>query len=168
MDLRMDDGTSRFWTAIFGFVSALSVIIGIVYSVNQYRDSKQKDQTNLELQLTIAKFEAQKPFYQRQLELCDQASSAAAILATPKVQAASDLQKAKGDFWKLYWGPLGIVEDAGGVESAMKTFGDCLNGRCAQDIEHLSLDLAHVCRALVAQSWNIVLLNSDASGRNTK
>ena len=151
----MDDGTSRFWAAVFGFVSAMSIIVGIVYSANQYSDSRQKDQTNIELQLANAKFEAQKPFYQRQLELCEQASSAAAILATPKVQIASDLQKAKGDFWRLYWGPLGIVEDAEGVESAMKTFGDCLNGQCTKQIEFLSLDLAHVCQALVAKSWDI-------------
>src|SRR5260370_41233366 len=120
MHLTMDEGASRFWTALFGAITALALIIGGMYSIRQYRDGKEidqhkrrRDRANTALQVNNAKFETQKPFYSRQLELCELASSAAAILATPKARDRADLKKAEGEFWRLYWGPLGIVEKSG-------------------------------------------------------
>jgi hypothetical protein len=67
--------------------------------------------------------EAQKPFWEKQLQTCFEASTAAATIATSRDKEA--VSKAVDDFWRLYWGPLAIVE-AREVAGAMVAFGTCL------------------------------------------
>ena len=111
-----------------------------------------------------AQFESQKPFLVKQMELCFQASEAASTLAS-----STDLenwQRAKETFWMLYWGPLSVVEtplsgEQGLVEQQMVVFGKALKPR--QDnptlplmhLEQESLNLAHKCRDLIFDSWEI-------------
>jgi len=60
------------------------------------------------------------PFLQKQLELSFMASETASRLATET--DPNKWEEARLAFWRLYWGPLSIVED-GMVEAAMVEFG---------------------------------------------
>lgn len=119
--------------------------------------------------LGIFKFSAERrqanrqPFLQKQLELCFQAAEAAGGLAseTDPVQ----WEKYRLTFWRLYWGPLSIVED-GAVEEAMVTLGKLVPAEPVasptlpmKSLEDPSYELAHACRDLVLKSWNVDLPN---------
>lgn len=121
-----------------------------------HEDSVRRDET--------AQFEARKPFLVKQMELCFQASEAASILASST--SLEKWQRAKETFWMLYWGPLSIVEgpfsgEVGPVEQKMVDFGNALEP--LQDsptlplpsLEQKSLGLAHTCRDLIFDSWEI-------------
>ncbi len=159
--LTMDAATSRFWSAIFAAVTTVALVVGGIYSVVQYfdsrkkdRDSRDKDRLTYEFQAKVAEFEARKPFYSKQLDLCAEASSAAATLATS--EDPKKKQVAQNEFWRLYWGPLGITE-GGEVSGAMVSFGDCLNGRCGKPLKFLSLEIAHRCRQEISTNWDLKL-----------
>lgn len=111
-----------------------------------------------------AQFEARKPFLIKQMELCFQASEAASTLASGT--NLENWRDAKETFWMLYWGPLSVVEnplgkEQGPVEMQMVVFGDAL--KLLQDsptlpiasLEQQSFDLAHRCRELIFDSWEI-------------
>ena len=166
----LSEDRARFWSTIFAGVTAVGLVAGGLYTVFQYLNSREADQRNFKLQLDLAqiqasnaKMEAKKPFFSKQLELCEKASSAAAVLATKATRNPGEVTKAAGDFWQLYWGPLGIVEGTS-VEGAMVRFGNCLNGKCGErSMPALSLELAHACRDLVSESWNLNLPPLDES-----
>src|SRR5215467_2485743 len=81
--------------------------------------------------------EQKKPFRETQLNLCREASDAAATLASFAPRAASNLtptdkledpwQLARGHFEQLYWGSLAIVEN-NDVEARMVGFRNDLVG----------------------------------------
>src|SRR3954451_14136103 len=48
-------------------------------------------------------------FLKSQLDLCFKATESAASLATETDPA--EWEKARKEFWQLYWGPLSVVED---------------------------------------------------------
>ena len=81
-----------------------------------------------------------QPFVEHQTKLCLVASENAARLAStrnPEMRA-----KAREEFWRLYWGPLAMVEDVettaqSRVEGAMVEFG-----------RELSTDVAHSAYAV--------------------
>src|SRR5437879_1555606 len=107
----LTEDEARFWSVLFGGITALGLVFGGIYSLVQFLDTRSVAESNLNLQLANAEFEAKKPFFQRQLELCELATSDAAVLATQEGRPKADVQKAHEDFGRLYWGPLGIVED---------------------------------------------------------
>jgi hypothetical protein len=154
----LTEDEARFWSTLFGGITALGLVFGGIYSLVQFLDTRAAGESNLRMQLANTEFEAKKPFFQRQLELCELASSDAAVLSTQDGRPKADIQKAREDFDRLYWGPLGIVEDPN-VESMMIQMRSCLDGTCASDAarQQYSLRLAHACRDLVSQSWKIQL-----------
>jgi hypothetical protein len=102
-----------------------------------------------------------QPFLQKQLELSFQASETAARLATET--NAVEWEKARLAFWKLYWGPLSIVEDPK-VEAAMVKLGEVVPSQPQsapklpmKSLEVPSYNLAHAVRGLVLESWNVSL-----------
>jgi hypothetical protein len=141
-------------------VSALIGAATIGVGIWQYReDSKMRADT--------ARLEARKPFLEKQMALCFDASDAAATLAT-----TSDTTRWRASnerFWTLYWGPLSVVErplaagEIGPVEAAMVDFGNKLKplqGSPTLPLSALqtsSLNLAHACRGLIFDSWEIEL-----------
>jgi hypothetical protein len=150
----MNEAGARFWTVLFGGITAIGLVFGGIYTVIQYFDSRAKEAQTYALQAATAKLEAKKPYYSTHLDLCSEASIAAATIATTK-----DPQKKKAateDFWRLYWGPLGMVEETE-VATAMIDFGKCLRGTCQQDLEQLSLALAHGCRTEISRHFDLTL-----------
>jgi hypothetical protein len=100
------------------------------------------------------------PFLTEQLRLAFEASDTAARLAVetdpPK------WEEARQRFWRLYWGPLGIVEDRA-VEAAMVTLGRIVPRAPGtpelpmRALERPSLTLAHAARQLILNSWDVDL-----------
>jgi hypothetical protein len=151
----MTEDSSRFWTTIFGGITAIGLVAGGIYSVVQYFNTKETDQRNFGLQLANASLEAKKPFFSKRLELCEEASSAAATRATTDDKV--ERKKAEASFWRLYWGPLGIVENES-VAGAMVEFGECLQSGCqGNSLQRLALKLAHSCRQEMSESWDMKL-----------
>ena len=111
-----------------------------------------------------AQFEARKPFLVKQMELCFQASETASTLASST--DPETWRRANETFWMLYWGPLSVVEaplsgEKGPVEKQMVVFGRKLKPLQDNptlplaDLEQESLNLAHECRDLIFDSWEI-------------
>jgi hypothetical protein len=158
----MGEGTARFWTAVFGGITAVGLVAAGVYTLFQYIDSKEKDResrdkdrTALQLQIATTSFAAKQAFNSKHLELCAQATGDAGTIGTSKDKG--QLRLARDDFWRLYWGPLGIVEESQ-VARAMVDFGACLDGkRCDGQLTSLALNLAHACRAEVSNDFQLDL-----------
>ena len=101
------------------------------------------------------------PFLQKQLELCFQATETASRLASETDPI--EWEKARVTFWRLYWGPLSIVENRA-VESAMVELGRLVPDKpsVAPQLPMTALGvpsykLAHAARDLVLESWNVSL-----------
>lgn len=104
---------------------------------------------------------ARRPFLDLQLKLYQEATKTTSILASSA--DPNGLRSARARFWQLYWGELAMVENGGlhtengGVEGAMARFGRQLL-KDPQDqaaLQELSLELAHVCRDSLAESWGV-------------
>jgi len=102
-----------------------------------------------------------QPFLQKQLELSFQATETAARLATET--DPTEWEKARVTFWRLYWGPLSIVEDPS-VEEAMVKLGQLVPPKPVakpqlpmSSLQVPSYNLAHAVRDLVLNSWNVKL-----------
>lgn len=110
------------------------------------------------------------PFLQKQLELCFQATETAARLASETDSA--EWEKDRVTFWRLYWGPLSIVENPE-VESAMVALGKLIPDKSDPSIKlpmtslgPPSYKLAHAARDLVLSSWQVDL--PDLQGQRIK
>ena len=102
-----------------------------------------------------------RPFLEKQLALCFDATDICSRLATETDPI--EWEKARSAFWRVYWGPLCIVEDLA-VEDAMIQLGRLVPSKPVSnpslpmsDLEDASYDLAHAARALVLASWRIDL-----------
>jgi hypothetical protein len=111
-----------------------------------------------------------QPFLQKQLELCFQASEAASRLASETDPA--EWERARLTFWRLYWGPLSVVEDRA-VEGAMVALGRHVPKEPVaspklpmKELGEPSYELAHAIRNLVLTSWQVDLppLQQERSG----
>jgi hypothetical protein len=151
----MDEGTARFWSTIFAGITAISLVLGGLYTLWQYIATKETDRQNMMLQIATATLAAKQSFNGQHLTLCSQAAGDAGTLATSKDKA--NRSAAEDDFWRLYWGPLGIVEQ-NAVAGAMVAFGNCLKGQCGNTSqETLAVNLAHACRDEVSTDFDLHL-----------
>src|SRR5215203_5472586 len=158
----MSEGSARFWTAVFGGITAISLVAAGMYTLFEYFDAKQreneardKDRAALQLQIAATALSAKQAFNNKHLDLCAEAAIAAGTVATTR--DAGKRREAEDDFWRLYWGPLGIVEDSE-VANAMVAFGQCLEGTCRdRPVKQLALGLAHACRVEVSRDFQIQL-----------
>jgi len=111
------------------------------------------------------------PFLTKQLELVFRASEAVSTLATSRDPEA--WERARSDFWILYWGPLSIVENQS-VLNAMADLGDIVPRNpialgqipVLKGIEHQSFNLAILIRRLMLESWHVDLPNLKDRARN--
>jgi hypothetical protein len=119
--------------------------------VGFWQFSRQQKQTN------------RQAFLQKQLDLCIQASDIAARLASEP--DPDEWEKARIIFWRLYWGPLSMVENPA-VETAMVKLGQVVPPEKVDSNKMLeakallkgpSYRLAHAARDLVLDSWQVKL-----------
>jgi hypothetical protein len=102
-----------------------------------------------------------RPFLEKQLQLCFEATDAAASLATET--DPTKWEQARLTFWRLYWGPLSIVEDAG-VEEAMVALGEIIPKEPSpppsfprSTLAVRSYHLAHAARNVILPKWRVNL-----------
>lgn len=100
-----------------------------------------------------------KPYWEKLLTLYVDACSAAATLA--RTDDEDEWKAARNNFWKLYFGPLCLVEDIQ-VEGAMLSFGTALDAssfanRDWELLERLCLKLAYACRDSLRSDWRVPL-----------
>lgn len=169
----MGEGAARFWSAVFGGITAVGLIAAGIYTLVQYFDAKRtereshdKDRATLQLQIAATSLAAKQAFNSKHLELCAQATGDAGTIASSKDKSKHRL--AEDDFWRLYLGPLRIVEDLE-VARAMHAFGDCLDDlegkndlryRVACDgapLSQLATALARACRSEVSKDFQLDL-----------
>ncbi len=153
------------------FVKVLSIAVipafGAMFGVFQYLDGKnraivvnfEKLEQDTKAQLRDIRWEAQKPFLRRQMELCFEASAVASTLATSNDQKV--WTETKSRFYQLYWGELAIVEDIK-VETQMVKFERLMQEQNpsnlpAKQLAARALQISHACRALISASWEIPL-----------
>ena len=149
----MTEDAARFYTALFSLFTIVGGLGAGIYTVKQYLDTRQKEVVAYNLQVATAQLEAKKPFYQKHLELCSEASSAASTIAT-----TPDLKERKASintFWRLWDGPLAVVE-GGRVARAMIEFGDCLQSECP-NLKALSIGISHSCRDEISANFDLHL-----------
>ena len=93
-------------------VTAIMGIATIGAGIWQFTEDSERRAEN-------ARFTAQQPFLTKQMDLCLEATEAAAPVASSTDEER--WYQAKERFWTLYWGPLSVVErpltgDLGPVE----------------------------------------------------
>ncbi|HEU5322930.1 MAG TPA: hypothetical protein VFX28_19150, partial [Methylomirabilota bacterium] len=128
-----------------GAAGGALVAVPLVFGILQYLDTVDR--------------ESRKPFLEKQLQYCVDATTAAATIVTADLHKPDEVTKAKAEFHVLYWGKLAIVEDAR-VEGRMRLFreqvfrGDPSPDGTYTDNEHRAIDIAHACRDLVRSAWD--------------
>jgi len=95
-----------------------------VATVVQSAKEREEREIQSKKDTDAAQREFMKPLLQNQLSLYLQVSSAAATIV--RSTDSAERQKALNDFWRLYEGPLIMVESKD-VSSAMVAFGNCLD-----------------------------------------
>jgi hypothetical protein len=100
-----------------------------------------------------------RPYWEKLLALYIDACSSASVIGT----TASEVEwnAARATFWRLYYGPLCLVEDQK-VEEAMVVFGTALESmsfesRNPKVLTSLSLELAYACRNSIRSDWRVPL-----------
>ena len=146
----MQEATHRAHDVKIKWLTLIAVACGGIYAFWQYADVVEKD--------------FRKPFWEKQLHYYFQASDAVSILATTCDE--SDRETAKRQFYKLYYGPLAIVEDKQ-VEGAMVRFHNELSKpdgtiNCgSKELKKLSLELAWTLRQSIKDTWHVELEDLD-------
>lgn len=90
------------------------------------------------------------------MALYEEASESAALIAMSGSAAAASEPRTK--FWKLYWGPMSLVEDAS-AKKAMETFGKVLGdfeggAILAPALQNPSYQLAVKLRESLKNTWD--------------
>jgi hypothetical protein len=149
----MADGTPWCYREAMSFdwkivVPWLLSVVTVAVGIWQYADKQA--QANRE------------PFLKEQLKLVFEASETVAKLAN--VTDPKTWQEARTRFWVLYWGPLGLVEDAV-VARCMIKAGQIIPGPEHAEVPPLplsglkqtSIQLSHAARNLILDSWDVSL-----------
>ena len=142
------------------FISTLLPALALVIAVHQFTQEQAAGRQQLIRQAatdSIARERAfMQPVLERQMSTYFEASAAAATLATAR--SASERDKAIDTFWKLFWGPLVMLESPE-VSGAMKGIAECLDGgvsTCdAKERKNRSLVLASALQTDFFSSWKL-------------
>lgn len=142
---------TRNWGRILPTLSALIPLLALLFAVQQF---VQQQKASEKASTTASERAFMQPVLSRQMNTYFDASAAAATLASsddPKEKAqASEM------FWKLYWGPLVMLESPE-VGQAMTDFGDCVKApqSCPSGMKNLSLALASTLQTDLFASWKL-------------
>ncbi len=136
-----------------GNVSALLAIATFAWGIYTYKQTSaaqlEKDKADAIRTSETRRIEATRPFLDKQLSLYTHVTEIAGRIATND----ETFQAAKGEFRRLYYGEMGLVEQAE-VEVAMVQLNAAINAQASQeDLGVLALKLAHACRKELAASW---------------
>jgi hypothetical protein len=110
-------------------LATLAAVAGFLFGVFQYAGqqnaSREAAAAQEKRELEARDRDFMKPLWEKELSLYFQAADAAATIAT--TGDATKRRAAEAEFWRLYQGPLVIVESKK-LSGAMVRFGSCLDG----------------------------------------
>lgn len=137
---------SELLKSIGTFITILSVIIGVVISVMNFRIAKEKEAES-------RKIEAAKPFLELRQKLYLEALNNASILASKDLHSEDDVIKAKKRFSELYWGELSLIEESS-IEELMIAVATAENLHASPNpTQKATYNLAHAMRESLVRSW---------------
>ena len=126
------------------FLAPLLALMTLGWGVYQYRRSNE--------------LAFRKPYWEKLLALYIDATSSVSILASTTNK--EDWEKARAEFWRLYYGPLCLVENKE-VESAMvytkMVLPDSYEQRDVVKLRKASQQLALACRNSIRTDWDITM-----------
>jgi hypothetical protein len=137
---RIHDLRLKRFNTLVATIGALGVIASIYFGFQQLA-SQSKEQTQ------AIEDQWQQKYYDETLSIYLRATETAARIASLESDGApqSQIEDAKLQFKTLYWGPMCVAE-SDDVESAMILFQRGIDdGVKPEQLEQLSLLLAHVC-----------------------
>jgi hypothetical protein len=108
-------------------------------------------------QFTItSRNEFAKPVLQKQLDLCIEASNAAAVLAQPNPDLKGETAI---QYLALYYGKLAVVEDQCVYRAMVRFKTSVFDGEPANITpQRAALTIAFACRRMLSKGWNVSLL----------
>jgi hypothetical protein len=138
------DYLQRLSPLLGGLLALAGFVFGVIQYVNQQEtnrvQAKQRSDQEIaarahevEMQTVARDQEFMKPLWEREITTYFRASETVATLA--RTRDAAKRRAAEEEFWRLYQGPLVILETKA-LSDAMVSFGNCLDGqdRCS-DVE---------------------------------
>jgi hypothetical protein len=168
--LKRQSAQGRSLSSYVPLISVLVTVAGFGFGIYQYRAQQiqnRESQERLARQENEARErqadrdrenaqrEFMKPLLDKQLSLYFEASATAAMIV--KTTDEAERKKAINNFWRLYYGPLVMVENTS-VSGSMKSFGSCLDGtdQCNEnDLRDRALALATSLQRALLNSWNL-------------
>lgn len=138
--------------------SANQISSAEIIAANNIRAAEEQSRNDL---LASKRQEYLQKFWHERLKLYDEVTRSAGQIASSRT--LDDAKIPIGIFWKLYWGPLSILEDRS-VLSAMVAYGDKLKKAEAGKIILMELqadayNLARACRKSLEKTWNPIDLD---------
>ncbi len=151
------------WDSIIKNIGVLTVVATLVGSAVAFfvqRDAAIEERL---LQAQVNERESKRVFLEKQAELYFEVVPLVSKLAN--AESADQIQKTdESRFWHIFWGELGMVEDAD-VARAMDLFGASLNAfqgkvdneQCGEQRKAISLTLSHCVRKSLGDNWGVQL-----------
>src|SRR5688572_5773566 len=134
--------------SIGNFIATISVVVGIVISVLNFRIAKEAEAES-------RKIEAAKPFLELRQKLYLEALTNASILASKNLHTDDEVSKARKRFAELYWGELSLIEEAS-IEASMVAVARAEHLNDSVNItQRNTLILAHAMRESLVNSWGV-------------
>jgi hypothetical protein len=142
---------------VFKILTAAGGFGTFVWTVYTWRAKSLDDQAaaraDAEKARKTRQIEATRPFLDRQLQLYNDVTQFAAIIAS--TEEPGPRYQFTGEFWRLYYGQMALVENPE-VEAAMVEFGKVLKTtQDQQELQRLALAIAGACRRSLDRSWGI-------------
>ena len=132
-------------STLASFATAIGVFAGIFFGYQQIAQQQEAMAREMVLQRETQQDQWQQKFYDNQIDVYRNASTAAAKIATLKKTGApsEEIERAYVEFSSYFWGPMCIFEGAD-VERAMVKFKTGVDSKkSAHVLEQLALKLSH-------------------------
>lgn len=166
--MKMENNWFKRWELIIS--ASMVVVVALVgiggFLIDGYF-AREEEKLAVKQQIEAEKEARKIRFWAEQFSLYQEATEAAATLATARNQ--DDLEAARAKFWALYWGKIAMVE-TNAVAKAMAEFGEKLAGIEERqekgenpDLSILrgpSLELARCARKSLQSTWNPVKVSN--------
>ena len=134
--------------SVGSFVTIISVVIGVVISVMNYRAAQEKEAESRRIEVT-------KPFYELRQKLYLEALNSASILASKSLHTEEEIAKAKKRFSELYWGELSLVEEYKIEEKMIAVAREEGLTDSVTSTQALTYELAHLMQKSIFQTWGV-------------
>lgn len=156
------------WDSVIKNIGVLTAIATLVGSAIAFFVQRADEIHQRSLQITVNERESKRLFLEKQSQLYFEVVPLVSKLANAE---SANLDKEDiSRFWHIFWGELGMVEDAD-VARAMDIFGTSLeavqgkidNEACAKKRKAISLTLSHCVRKSLGESWGVELLDESTN-----